>query len=86
MSIKVGHFLWLGVSGVRNYGDYTFIQVFFTQINLPSNIRKDILDYRLYINKYIWKNIDLSKVKKKRNFRWWIPLMNVLRRLRRHYS
>ena len=27
--IKVGHFLLLGVSGVRNHGDYTFIQLSF---------------------------------------------------------
>ena len=35
--IKVDHFMLLGVFGVRNYSDYTFIQRFFPQNNLLSN-------------------------------------------------
>ena len=37
MFIKVGHFPLLGVSGVCNYGDNTFI---FTQNNLLSYMEK----------------------------------------------
>ena len=47
MFIKVSHFLLLGVSGVRNYGDYTFIELFFTQNNLFSDMER--------INLVLWK-------------------------------